>query len=371
MEAVTSWKRKFVKAAVAAALVTLSGGGATALAMDKTVTVDVDGQLQTISTYESTVGEVLADQGIQVGAHDALSPSPQAAIGDGGKITLERGRQVKVSVDGEQREAWTRAHTVGEALKQLGVQTDGAWVSSDANAQIPLEGMSVDVKSNKTITLFDGGGAAQQVQTTALTVGEMLQAQGITLGPEDSIDPGLDVKLVSGSEIHISRTGTMVINEPEKIEPPVQKIQDPNMMRGEEKVEDEGTPGEQIVTYRVTQRNGVETAREKLGVSVKTEAKPKIVRVGTKLPTVEGGAVWDRLAQCEASGNWAINNGNGYYGGLQFDKRTWDAYGGGQYAAYPHQASREEQIAIATKVRDARGGTYSAWPGCRAKLGLA
>ena len=77
----------------------------------------------------------------------------------------------------------------------------------------------------------------------------------------------------------------------------------------------------------------------------------------------------DALAQCESGGNWSINTGNGYTGGLQFSSGTWLAYGGGQYASTAGQASREQQIAIATKVRDARGG-YGDWPACAAKLGL-
>ena len=80
--------------------------------------------------------------------------------------------------------------------------------------------------------------------------------------------------------------------------------------------------------------------------------------------------VWDSLAQCESGGNWAINTGNGYYGGLQFSLSTWAAYGGGAYAQYPNEATREEQIAIATKVRDANGGSYGSWPACAASLGL-
>ena len=79
--------------------------------------------------------------------------------------------------------------------------------------------------------------------------------------------------------------------------------------------------------------------------------------------------MWDSLAKCEAGGNWATNSGNGYYGGLQFDRQTWVAYGGDDYAPLPHQASRSEQIAVATKVRDDRGG-YGSWPACARKLGL-
>ena len=87
-----------------------------------------------------------------------------------------------------------------------------------------------------------------------------------------------------------------------------------------------------------------------------------------RVVTYPGDTVWDLLAQCEASGNWAANTGNGYYGGLQFSHSTWLGYGGGAYADYPHQATREEQIAIAEKLRAARG--YQPWPACRIKLGL-
>ena len=60
-----------------------------------------------------------------------------------------------------------------------------------------------------------------------------------------------------------------------------------------------------------------------------------------------GAAVWDALAKCESGGNWAINTGNGYYGGLQFSFGTWNQYGGAEFAKYPHQATREEQIIVA------------------------
>ncbi|RKT83752.1 LysM domain-containing protein [Saccharopolyspora antimicrobica] len=80
-------------------------------------------------------------------------------------------------------------------------------------------------------------------------------------------------------------------------------------------------------------------------------------------------ADWDTLAQCESSGNWSINTGNGYYGGLQFSQSTWAAFGGSQYASSAHQATREQQIAVAEKVLAAQGA--NAWPGCTAKTNWA
>lgn len=77
---------------------------------------------------------------------------------------------------------------------------------------------------------------------------------------------------------------------------------------------------------------------------------------------------WDRLAQCESGGNWQINTGNGYQGGLQFSPSTWSGHGGGEFAPSADQASREEQIVVAERVLAAQG--WGAWPSCSAQLGL-
>jgi hypothetical protein len=74
---------------------------------------------------------------------------------------------------------------------------------------------------------------------------------------------------------------------------------------------------------------------------------------------------WDAIAHCESHGNWSINTGNGYYGGLQFSRRTWRAYGGSRFASTADQASRDEQIAIAERVREGQG--LGAWPTCGRK----
>ena len=81
--------------------------------------------------------------------------------------------------------------------------------------------------------------------------------------------------------------------------------------------------------------------------------------------SADTGSAWDRLAQCESTGNWAINTGNGFSGGLQFTPGTWRAFGGKGLA---HHASREEQIAVAERVLAKQG--WNAWPACSRKLGL-
>jgi nucleoid-associated protein YgaU len=88
----------------------------------------------------------------------------------------------------------------------------------------------------------------------------------------------------------------------------------------------------------------------------------------TTTPANAAGSVWDRVANCESGGNWHINTGNGYYGGLQFSHSTWKAYGGGKYANNASGASRAEQITIAQKTLKSQGP--GAWPVCGRRAGL-
>jgi LysM repeat protein len=99
-------------------------------------------------------------------------------------------------------------------------------------------------------------------------------------------------------------------------------------------------------------------------VAQKKTVSPK-PKAAAKPVAVAGGDVWDKLAACEAGGNWSINTGNGYYGGLQFTLGSWKAVGG---SGYPHQASREEQISRGQALQARQG--WGAWPACSSKLGL-
>lgn len=120
-------------------------------------------------------------------------------------------------------------------------------------------------------------------------------------------------------------------------------------------------PAAEDLTPLVRQHASAPMAARLATISVPAPAR-------TALASASGSGIWDRIAGCESSGNWAINSGNGYYGGLQFSFSTWHAYGGGAFAAYPHQATRAQQIVVAERLRAARG--YQPWPACRIKLGL-
>ncbi|MFE0427294.1 transglycosylase family protein [Streptomyces sp. NPDC058953] len=91
--------------------------------------------------------------------------------------------------------------------------------------------------------------------------------------------------------------------------------------------------------------------------------------MGATSASAATAAEWDKVAQCESGGNWSINTGNGYYGGLQFSPSTWAAFGGTAYASNAHLASKAQQIEIAEKVLDGQG--KGAWPSCGVGLSNA
>ncbi|MER6287584.1 transglycosylase family protein [Streptomyces sviceus] len=90
--------------------------------------------------------------------------------------------------------------------------------------------------------------------------------------------------------------------------------------------------------------------------------------IGTGTAHAADMATWNKVAACESSSNWSINTGNGYYGGLQFTRSTWEAYGGTRYAARADLATKDQQIAVAEKVLDGQGP--GAWPACSTRAGL-
>ncbi|PRY33147.1 transglycosylase family protein [Pseudosporangium ferrugineum] len=104
-----------------------------------------------------------------------------------------------------------------------------------------------------------------------------------------------------------------------------------------------------------------------LGLVVAGAAGTVALMAPASAASAKSGVNWDAVAQCESGGNWSINTGNGYYGGLQFSRSTWKAYGGGKYASTANKASRAQQIRIAERVLDGQG--IGAWPVCGKKAG--
>ncbi|MFE2064617.1 transglycosylase family protein [Streptomyces sp. NPDC059467] len=120
-------------------------------------------------------------------------------------------------------------------------------------------------------------------------------------------------------------------------------------------------------TRETVAKNGSRKGRTTAALAGAALLAPLGLLAATGNAAAADNGVWDRIAQCESGGDWHINTGNGYYGGLQFSASTWRAYGGSAYAGTADQASREAQIAVATKVQHAQG--WGAWPVCSGRAG--
>ncbi|GAB2669083.1 resuscitation-promoting factor [Gordonia jinhuaensis] len=356
--------------AVGGVLTTLVAGGVMGVAAHKTVTLDVDGKLMKVSTMSSGVKEILESQGYAPGEGDLVTPSVSSSVDDGETIVMHRLKTLTLDVDGQKREVKTTGVTVEDALAQYNLASYDNEVEAPRDETLPVAGGEVNVVRPKTVTIHDAGGVVKK-SLAAKTVGDFVaEATGTPLADTDKVSPAADTPVTDGMNVTVTRIHTDRQTYIQPIELPAHEIKDPTMTQGTRTMVDPGKPGAKFVSYEVTTVNGDVTKRVPDGEFIFETGVAPTVRIGTKPgpPAVPDGSVWDRLAQCESTGNWAINSGNGFYGGIQFDQNTWDRWGGQQYAARPDLASREEQIAIAEKTLAAQG--WGAWPACSSSLGL-
>jgi uncharacterized protein YabE (DUF348 family) len=359
--------------AVLAGLVGGTAAFATA-ASGTPVTLVVDGHAKKIDTSASDVQGVLKGAGYKVDAHDIVAPSLKSHVKNGTKIVLKRGRLLHLVVDGKKKDVWTTAPTVSDALVALGYPADD-FVSVSRSRRLPLTATSLELRTPKQVTVIHDH-KTQRVVTTAQTVSQVLRDLDVVVGPNDRIKPSIATAIEPGLAVRIQRVVSKRVTKHESISYSVVHHNDSSMYRDETKVVTDGKPGSAAVTYNVVYVDGKIVGRTVVARQVVTKPRSKVEKVGTKArpkpkpqPQVSnggGGLDWDAVAACESGGNWHINTGNGFYGGLQFDYGTWLSNGGGQYAQRADLATRDEQIAVATKVYDARGS--SPWPVCGANL---
>ena len=356
-----------------AAVVVLAVAGSTwgYTALSKSVTVTLDGKSQEVSAFGGTVGDVLADQGVEVSSRDDVAPGLDQQIEDGTRISVHFARPFEVTVDGKPTTHWVTSTTVSRALGEIGERFAGADLSASRGGAIDRKGMKLDVVTAKDLVVKIAAHKPVHRTLTALTVQDALDELGVKVDEHDQVKPAVDAVLEDGDKLTF--TDVRIVKKrvaDEVVDFDTVEREDSSMDKGQTSVVRDGETGARDATYRIVFRNGEVTTKKLLAADLVRKPVDEIVKVGTKEPAAAnfsgGNSVWDRLAGCEAGGNWAINTGNGYYGGLQFNLGTWHANGG---SGLPSNASRETQIAIATKVRDASGG-YGAWPGCAAKLGL-
>ena len=360
------WRRSRVLTVTAGAVVLVLGTGTAALAhAHKSVTLDVDGQVQNVSTFAGSVDGLLEDHGIEVSDRDTVSAS--GPLQDGDEIVVRHAHRVTVLRDGVPEAVWTTALTADEALAVASVRGGDVALAasrSGERAELPI------ALAAPAELVADGKVLAVPPAITDLDAA--LLALHVTLGPVDRVS--VREGDAGQMQVVVQRVASQQVTTTFEVPFAVVTQEDATAYKGTKTVTQAGVPGVRTLVERVTTLDGVETARAVVSDSVTTAPVDQVVAVGTKarpaatrpssaVPAVSGDAAslnWAALARCESGGRVdAVSRSGTYYGLYQFSLSTWRGVGG---SGLPSQASAEEQTqrAMALYTRSGAGQ----WPTC-------
>lgn len=348
-------------------LTALLAGGLAWTATGKSATLSIDGQSREVGFRGDIVADVLEAAGLSVGAHDLLVPSASAAVQDGARVAVRRGRQIELVVDGQQRLVWVTATSVDEALDQIGLREQNLALSASRSRSIPLAGFSLRVTTRKHIAVI-ADNLTQERDTTAATVGDALAEIGIALDGDDRLSYPATDPLAEGLIIRVTRIGSERAEEQVAVPFQTERRPDADLFTGETK---QLTAGKAGLARRTVERVYADGVLEKTSVLSSTPITAPVTRVlavGTKARPAgtasADGLNWGALANCESGGNpRAISSGGTYRGLYQFSLSTWRGVGG---AGDPIDNSAGEQTYRAQLLYQ-RGGAGQ-WPSCGRRL---
>ncbi|WP_311213185.1 MULTISPECIES: transglycosylase family protein [unclassified Arthrobacter] len=332
---------------------------------NKTVTLNVDGKVSSIQTFGGTVDQVVKAAKVELKDADRVSPALDARVDNGSVVNINLAKAVSIELDGARKTVNTNAPDVAALVSELGVASSSE-VSQPKEASLEVTGSFVSISTPKTISVV-ADGKDTSTTTTAADVATVLKDTGITVGANDRISQPGNAPIVQDMVIKVSRVDTSKTAEAtEEVPFESVKTETAELFKGEEKVTQEGVAGSLVKKFKLVMVDGREASRALVSSDVTTKPVTEKVSVGTKARPVATPAkaaatssgptgapnegMWDRIAQCESGGNWSINSGNGYYGGLQFSSPTWLANGGGAYAPNASLATKAQQIDIANRL---------------------
>ena len=401
--------RKVQIAAQAVVITGLVGGTGAVVTMNKPVTLEVNGQAEEIRTFGGTVGDILDSHEIDVDKRDQVKPGVGTKVDRDMTITVNTAKKVALSVDGKETNEWTNANTVGQALADLGVDAKGADLNAKASQRLKEEGNDIDVTTSKDLTVV-ADGKDHKVSAAVGTAKEALKDTGVKLDKDDFLSVPMSAEVSDGQVLTVNRVKNDTVKDKQPIKAEVETKKSDSLYEGETKVETEGKDGEKQVTYKVKTINGEEVKKEKKDEKVLSEPKTKVVIQGTKkkeepadtggsdsgdsgdsgsgdsgdsggdsstgsgggsgsgggdMSTAEikamlggPGSKWYQIAECESNFNpRAVNqSNNAHFGLFQFKLQTWQNMGG---SGNPIDASPQEQFDRAKKLQAEAG--WSQW----------
>ncbi|MFJ7936792.1 ubiquitin-like domain-containing protein [Sporosarcina sp. NPDC096371] len=277
----------------------------------KSVTLQVNGEEQEIKTHAHTVGTLLSDQDIEVTEHDLVTPSVNTSIEDGLSIRWEQSKQVAIQVDQESTSVWTTGSTVADALAEADiVVTENDNVSPGLQERLAKDN-KITVQKAFEITLSDGG-AQKKVWSTSTTVADFLKRENIQLNADDRLNGKADGYLKPGSVVEVVRVEkvTDVVEEPANFA--VETRSDPSLLKGREKVVQEGKKGTVSREFEIVKENGKEVSRKVLVEKVIAEPQKKIVAVGSKLMVASASSKKSGVGVSRSNSN-APSGGKEFY----------------------------------------------------------
>lgn len=367
----TNGKLNYLKiSGQAVILIALIAGVFTFASANKSVALSIDGTNSTVQSFGGTVADVLDKAHVEVQAADHVSPALDTKVQNGTEIVVNTAKAVTVKLDGTEKTVTTTSSKVSGLISQLGV-------SASAQLSVPADSLvanssAISIITPKDVTII-ADGKKTVTTTTAENVGEVLSAQNVKVGKTDLVSVPAQSDVVENMVIKVTRinnAGSATTSS--KIDFKTDETVDPALFKDQKKTTRAGVVGSLETTYRTVIVDGTEVSRVETGKNVVVAAVDQMVTVGGKdrpveketataqpdtaeaksntgktAPAMSNTAMWDAIAQCESGGNWSINTGNGYYGGLQFDAGSWLANGGGAYAPRADMASKAQQIAVA------------------------
>ncbi|WP_233429419.1 resuscitation-promoting factor [Brevibacterium antiquum] len=390
--------------------------------MNKPVTLDVNGQSEEVRTFGGTVGDVLDSRDLDIEKRDQIKPGVDKKISRDMTITVNTAKELSLSVDGKKSDEWTNANTVGQALADLGVDAKGADLSTEPNQKLKEEGNDIDVTTAKDLTIV-ADGKDHKVSAAAGTAKEALGETKLKLDKDDFLSVPLSSKVSDGQVLTVNRVKNDMVTEKEAIKAKVEKKKSDSLYQGETKVEAKGKDGQKEISYKVKTVNGEQVKKEKKDEKVLSEPKAKVIIEGTKTKEAPAkdpggsdngtggsddkstggsdkgdkstgggsdkgsggsgsddkstgggsgssggdmstqeiknmlggpGSKWYQVAKCESNFNpRAVNQSNrAHFGLFQFKIATWQSMGG---SGNPIDASPQEQFDRAKKLKAAAG----------------
>ncbi|MFC8733453.1 ubiquitin-like domain-containing protein [Luteimicrobium sp. NPDC057192] len=240
--------------------------------------LDVDGSTRAVDAYGWTVGDVLAQQHVSVKEGDVVEPALSAPARGVDEIVVRTSRQVTIEDDGELKTITTTASTVGELMDALGSRADGAITSASRSAPLGREPLRISTTKSLHV-LVDGQDVP--VTTSASTVGQVLTDAGVELGSKDTTSAPVGAAAVDGMVVVVNRGKSSKSHVTQVIAFDSKEIKDPSLPKGQKVVKTTGRVGSIERTYTVSTKGGVEVSRTLVSQEVTAEPVDEVVLVGT------------------------------------------------------------------------------------------